>query len=88
MSLDGRSIVNYGLFGVAGRDNSKILKKQIEILGPGITTLIKTLKSGFDFTGQQCINDKQFLDLIEQILCMNPHNRINPLEVLEHPFLN
>jgi hypothetical protein len=52
MSLDGRSIVNYGLFGVAGRDNSKILKKQIEILGPGISTLIKTLKSGFDFTGQ------------------------------------
>ena len=26
-SLEGRSIVNYGLFGVAGRDNSKILVK-------------------------------------------------------------
>ena len=33
LSRDGRSIVNFGLFGVAGRDNSKIFKKQIEILG-------------------------------------------------------
>ena len=24
-SLDGRSIINYGIFGVAGRDNGKIL---------------------------------------------------------------
>jgi len=28
LSLDGHSIVNYGLFGVAGRDNMKILNKQ------------------------------------------------------------
>lgn len=27
VSLDGRSIINYGLFGVAGRDHAKILKK-------------------------------------------------------------
>ena len=26
-SLDGRSIINYGIFGVAGRDNAKILAK-------------------------------------------------------------
>ena len=24
---DGRSLVNYGIFGVSGRDNSRILKK-------------------------------------------------------------
>lgn len=28
LSFDARSIVNYGLFGVAGRDNTKILMKQ------------------------------------------------------------
>lgn len=27
LSLDGRSIINYGLFGVAGRDHARILKK-------------------------------------------------------------
>lgn len=33
VTREGRSIVNVGLFGVAGRDNSKILKKQTEIMG-------------------------------------------------------
>lgn len=28
MSLDNRSIINYGIFGVSGRDNGKILQKQ------------------------------------------------------------
>jgi len=28
MSIEGRSIINYGMFGVAGRDNGKILVKQ------------------------------------------------------------
>lgn len=28
LSLDGRSTINFGLFGVAGRDNGKILNKQ------------------------------------------------------------
>ena len=27
-SLDGKSMINYGLFGVSGRDNAKILQKQ------------------------------------------------------------
>ena len=26
-SLDGRSVINYGIFGVSGRDNGKILQK-------------------------------------------------------------
>ncbi len=50
-SVEGRSVVNYGLFGVAGRDNGKILKKQLEILSGGLGTLMKTLKQAFDFTG-------------------------------------
>lgn len=33
-SLDGRSVINFGIFGVAGRDNSKILAKQNQIFGP------------------------------------------------------
>ena len=49
-TLDKRSVINYGLFGVSGRDNSKILKKQLEILGNGINSLVKCLKQ-YDFTG-------------------------------------
>ena len=43
-SIDNRSIINTGLFGVAGRDNGKILKKQLEILGQGLNSLMKPLK--------------------------------------------
>jgi hypothetical protein len=54
VSKDGRSIVNFGLLGVAGRDNTKILKKQTEIMGGqnGFNTLMKVLKQSFDFSGQ------------------------------------
>lgn len=31
--MDGRSMINYGLFGVAGRDNAKILAKQSQLFG-------------------------------------------------------
>jgi serine/threonine protein kinase len=27
ISVDGRNIMNYGIFGVSGRDNAKILQK-------------------------------------------------------------
>lgn len=51
LTKDGRSIVNFGLFGVAGRDNAKILKKQTEVMGGqnGFHTLLKVLKQSFDF---------------------------------------
>lgn len=48
---------------------------------------MKPLKN-FDFTGQSWLSDRAFVNLIEQMLSMNPNNRINPLEVLEHPFLD
>jgi dual specificity tyrosine-phosphorylation-regulated kinase 2/3/4 len=51
LSLDGRSILNYGLFGVAGRDNTKILIKQQQLLSHGLKSLTDTLKKGFNFTG-------------------------------------
>ena len=53
LARDGRSIVNFGLFGVAGRDNGKILKKQTEVMGGqnGFNTLMKVLKQSFDYSG-------------------------------------
>lgn len=48
---------------------------------------METLKKGFDFSGQMWVSDKQFLDLMMNILCVNPGQRISPQEILEHPFL-
>ena len=49
--LDGHSRINYGLFGVAGRDNAKIMNKQLDLLGNGLKTLISCIKKGYDFQG-------------------------------------
>lgn len=51
LSQDGRSIVNLGLFGVAGRDNTKILTKQNQLMGGGFKGLLDVLKKGFNWTG-------------------------------------
>lgn len=87
LSFDARSIVNYGLFGVAGRDNTKILIKQQQLLSHGFKSLIDTLRKGFDFTGQTWLQDKNFIDLLMNMLNMSPGHRISPEEVLGHPFL-
>lgn len=54
-SLDGRSVINYGLLGVAGRDNGKILAKQNQIFGPnqGMEKMRSLLKKGYDYTGNK-----------------------------------
>ena len=51
LSLDGHSKINMGLFGVAGRDNAKIMTKQNQLFGQGLGNLMTILKKGFDFGG-------------------------------------
>ena len=55
-----------GLFGVAGRDNSKILNKQNQLLGPGIANLFSTLKKNFALSGNAWTHDAEFVDLFAQ----------------------
>jgi serine/threonine protein kinase len=64
LSLDGRSITNFGLFGVSGRDNQKILVKQNQLLGNGVGQCLQTLKKGFDITGTSWLTDRCFVDLL------------------------
>lgn len=61
--LDGNSRINMGLFGVAGRDNLKIMTKQNQLFGQGLGNLINVLKKGFDFSGNKWINNSDFVDL-------------------------
>jgi dual specificity tyrosine-phosphorylation-regulated kinase 2/3/4 len=62
-SLDGFSKINYGLFGVAGRDNAKILNKQNQLIGPGLKNLMSVLKKGYDYTCTSWVNDAQFMNM-------------------------
>lgn len=45
----GNSVVNYGLFGVAGRNNLKIMTRQMQVLSQGYQSLESTLRKGFAF---------------------------------------
>ena len=87
VQLDGHSKINYGLFGVAGRDNAKIMVKQNELIGRGLNTLITCLRKGYDFQGNKWTSNGEFVDLFDQMLCMHPDRRISPEEILEHVFL-
>lgn len=86
-SLDGFSKINYGLFGVAGRDNAKILNKQNQLIGPGLKNLMSVLKKGYDYTCTSWVDDAQFMNVFCSMLNINPGQRISPDEILEHPFL-
>ena len=76
-----------GLFGVAGRDNQKIMQRQNQLMGPGIMNLLGVIKKGYGFYGNKWVADQSFLDLFEQMFNMHPGKRISPEEILEHDFL-
>ena len=63
-SLDNKSIINFGIFGVAGRDNLKILNKQNQVIGSGIKSVKAFLKKGFEYQCNDLIEDNQFMDLL------------------------
>ena len=60
-----KGIFGVGLFGVACRDNGKILDKQMKLLkGTDLRALISTLKQGFDVDKQnEWLCNNEFMDL-------------------------
>ena len=65
ISLNGQSIVNYGIFGVSGRDNGKIYKKQCILFGDkggteAIMNLKAALKKNYDYSGAKIFDDILF----------------------------
>jgi len=65
LTFEGNSITNVGLFGVAGRDNQKILTRQNQLLSGGMHSLLSVIKKGYDFTGNRWVTDPDFLDLMQ-----------------------
>ena len=61
--MDGQhSVVNVGIFGVSGRDNTKILQKQSQLFGQNggenaIVKLKAALKKGYDYSGNRLFDD-------------------------------
>ena len=86
-TLEGYSVINYGLFGVAGRDNMKILNKQQQILGQGPGYFIDFMKKGYHCSNQKVLSNKMFFDMLLQMLCMQATHRISPERVMNHPFM-
>jgi dual specificity tyrosine-phosphorylation-regulated kinase 2/3/4 len=64
VTIEGKSIINFGIFGVAGRDNGKILAKQQQLMKGGLDSLFRQLLKGFDVQrGNAWLCDNQFVDL-------------------------
>lgn len=78
LSVDGRNIMNYGIFGVSGRDNAKILQKQQIILGNGMNGMRQFLKKGYDACGTVLLDNPEFLELLGGMLDFDPGMRLPP----------
>jgi hypothetical protein len=83
MTLDGRSVINFGIFGVAGRDNGKILQKQNQLFKPqgGMEKCKQHLKKGYDFSGNRLLDNHAFMDLMSGLLEYDPERRMTPEEI-------
>ena len=88
-SLDGKSLINYGIFGVSGRDNSKILQKQNQIFGHsrGLDKLKELLKKGYDYTGNKLVDNHEFMKLLSQMLEYDPGRRMQPSQIFSSEFV-
>ncbi|CAI2362767.1 unnamed protein product [Moneuplotes crassus] len=76
----GKNIVNFGIFGVRGRDNAKIINKQ--------NTVLKDLPScikKYDSYSNEC--DEVLMDFLYGLLEKSPRKRMSPTEALAHPFI-
>jgi len=80
VTLYDKVIYKTGLFGFNGRDNNKILNKQLEVS----QSVGKLLEDSL----VQNETDRELLsDLLSKMLDINYKTRISPLKALEHPFL-
>lgn len=76
----GKNVVNFGVFGVQGRVNAKIVTKQTNAL-KNLGSCIKKYDSyGFE-------NDEILMDFMYGLLDKSPRKRISPTEALAHPFI-
>jgi serine/threonine protein kinase len=78
-TVDGKSVLGQGIFGVQGREGKRILIKQQGILKNLSANLKKYECYGLD-------SDPYFMDLLNRMLDINPTRRISPLDIINHRF--
>jgi dual specificity tyrosine-phosphorylation-regulated kinase 2/3/4 len=69
---EGWSVINHGLFGVAGRDNSKILAKQQSLFGSDPQQLLSFLRKNYYLSDQRWSKNPAFMSLLWQTLSFHP----------------
>lgn len=75
----GRSMIGVGVFGVPNRNPKKIAKQQTIVIGKLKYNLKKCESYGLG-------KDVQFMDLLSQMLNLDPQKRISPQNIIEHEF--
>mmetsp|Transcript_10331 Transcript_10331/g.15842 ORF Transcript_10331/g.15842 Transcript_10331/m.15842 type:complete len:99 (-) Transcript_10331:26-322(-) len=78
-TINGRSVMGQGVFGVTGRDERKIINKQINLL----QNLGGVLKKHDCYALER---NPEFMDLLVRMLAPNPGERISPMDLVAHPF--
>ena len=76
----GKNVVNFGVFGVQGRVNAKIITKQTTALKDLGVCIKKYDSYGFE-------HDDILMDFLYRLLDKSPRKRISPTEALAHPFM-
>lgn len=76
----GKNVVNFGIFGVQGRVNAKIVNKQ--------NTVLKDLPSCIrKYDSYASEKDEILMDFLYGLLDKSPRKRMSPTEALAHPFI-
>jgi len=76
----GKHVVNFGIFGVQGRVNAKIVNKQNTVL-KDLSSCIKK----YDSYGSE--KDEILMDFLYGLLDKSARKRSSPTEALSHPFI-
>ena len=84
ITLFGKNVYTYGLFGCKCRDNNKIYQKQLDMS----KNLEKYLKNSLINLFKDKNHRNNFIDLLSKMLNIDYKKRITASEALKHPFID
>ena len=79
VDIGNKSVVRMGIFSAKGRAYDKIYLKQVNV--------IEGLDDVLDEYLKHWNNSQNLLDLLRQMMALDPVKRISPSDILRHPYL-